>query len=611
MLNDKVNLDMNIQPAEYDAEFRRLVTGQQIEPELVTADKLKHPEDYKMLQNENKKQTYRKNLFNTLRSKWVEIYGEQRAEQLSTQFLDLNRRLEEDGSLMIGDLINRENFTRFVNVVDHLLEENKIGTKLNDFLNLKIHPDLLVNQDFNGAYVHPLLIALISYRMGGPIRVVDSRIRKTAPSKVDEQDNNLHIDHTPFSPELRVIVNWETGKASGPQGQNFVFLPGTHLGYRNTDRGPNGLAQSYVGSSVFFTGISIDNVLAFQQKVYGRKAIIELASEKPTTTIFDSGRLVHHRFRTENDKSRTNITITFHLVRDDVGEFLKTTNDQTLTSQFERLLFGHQDQQMEDEFQSAIANESKVIGQKIGELFDQTKSAEVIDPMDKLMPEERIELWRKTLLSAPSVTDLKSADRSFPEGKINRENFLDLLAQHLMFYDKNGILDLVLYNDSHEVIRKWAINKIRGMTKVDLRDRLKTWESDVDEPKKEDLLTPQRIEEILTQLSGYIDSLTEEEKIHGQLAPNEIVTSQFAYQSIKQLMSDLPEAIYRAHSLDYFLTTSIFAFWSVDLLNRLHGKNSAALRKLGGQLLRHYIAAAVFERKYSGAIKFGDVTETG
>lgn len=96
------------------------------------------------------------------------------------------------------------------------------------FLDLRRSPGMLTDPAVNGALVHPLMIALISYAVGGPIRMIDARGKDAEPLSVLAQDNMLHIDNTPFNDEYKILITWRRGTAQGPAGQNFTFLPGTH-----------------------------------------------------------------------------------------------------------------------------------------------------------------------------------------------------------------------------------------------------------------------------------------------------------------------------------------------------------------------------------------------
>lgn len=86
-------------------------------------------------------------------------------------------------------------------------------------------------------------------------------VKMQAPIQVLSQDNMLHIDNTPFNDEYKLILTWEKGVPSGPKGQNFVFLPGTHKGARQCMVTEGGSPWSSENASIFITPDSIERVL--------------------------------------------------------------------------------------------------------------------------------------------------------------------------------------------------------------------------------------------------------------------------------------------------------------------------------------------------------------
>jgi len=69
-------------------------------------------------------------------------------------------------------------------------------------------------------------------------------------------------------------------------------------------------------------------------------------------------------------------------------------------------------------------------------------------------------------------------------------------------------LDLILYHDSHEEIRKWARNQIREKKVDDVSERLVVhWMPQVEQPSKDHLLTPEQIKELTEQLAAVVEEL--------------------------------------------------------------------------------------------------------
>lgn len=122
-----------------------------------------------------------------------------------------------------------------------------------------------------------------------------------------------------------MILTWEKNKPSGPKGQNFVFLPGTHKGSRNCFVDETRGAWSTENASIFTTAESIDRVFQFQREVMNsdKPIIVEVShNEKPLTTLFAAGSLVHHRYRTEEGLARSCIILAFHRAKDNPGQLV-------------------------------------------------------------------------------------------------------------------------------------------------------------------------------------------------------------------------------------------------------------------------------------------------
>ena len=113
---------------------------------------------------------------------------------------------------------------------------------------------VFITDTFSDAYIHPLLILLMSYSVGHPVHLVDARAKNAEPLSIKAQDNMLHIDNSPFRTEYKIIVTWQRGVNSGPKGQAFVFIPGTHHGVRLTQSSPGSDGPlSRENASIFIT----------------------------------------------------------------------------------------------------------------------------------------------------------------------------------------------------------------------------------------------------------------------------------------------------------------------------------------------------------------------
>ena len=183
-----VHFDLNITPDQIEGIVKGRVLGTTIQPELVPTEKLSVPDDYKRIRQLEAKMIYRESLIDQLTSKWQALYGPDKAKALVTQFEDLSSQLDDDGAIVFGDLIDRSRFAQLVRGLDNLMQIKGSKSLLHSYLNLRNHPEFLTNRNFNGAFIHPLLIALMSYRIGGPVRVVDVRSKDTGPITARAQD---------------------------------------------------------------------------------------------------------------------------------------------------------------------------------------------------------------------------------------------------------------------------------------------------------------------------------------------------------------------------------------------------------------------------------------
>ena len=383
----------------------------------------------------------------------------------------------------------------------------------------------------------------------------------------------------------------------GPSGQNFVFLPGTHRGFRQSFKGTDGHAWATENGSIFITDASVNQLLAFQQSVRGSNSVVEIQSDKPTSTLFAAGSLVHHRYRTKEGSPRSCIIVAFQPAMDNPGEFIHGLSEEKGETGLEQLLLGYQDKDSAPVFMKALLESIDEITGKLQEIADPGSPTVTLKIEEKKMDPDQISQWRKIATDAPTIEELKARDQHFPLGNISQSDLMPILSNSLMFYDKHGPLDLILYYDSHEESRKWARNRIREMHLKDLQDRLEAWMSEIHSPTQEDLLTPHQITGITLKLLARIKGLSDGEIAQGHVDAYEKISPKNAYQSVNQLIDDLTETISRCDSLQNFLSTSLFVFWATDELYRLLGANDPEIKELGGVLLRNYIATAIVEKK--------------
>jgi hypothetical protein len=597
-----IHIDIPLRKEEISAILQSRITGKRIQPELVTPEIIRAPEAYTRLQDIDIKNEFRMNLLQHLHDSWLVAFGGDKATELSALFESLADTLNNEGAAIFGDLIDKSAFQQLVNKYDQILKEDGSKSWIHSYINLGNHPDYLTNSEFNGAFLHPLLIAMISYAVGGAIHLVDARGKNAEPLSILAQDNMLHIDNTPFRSEYKIITTWQEGLASGPKGQNFVYIPGTHKGVRNCFIDADGKAWSTENGSIFITDEAIDQVFEIQKTLHGSKAptVVEVKhDDKPLTTVFAAGSLVHHRYRTEEGFKRSCSILAFHRIVDNPREYMTKEHVDKFShgNDLNRFLFGKVDGDVDQQFLVALTERCGDIAEKITEIYQEESSAELIMQHEKTLSEAELQKWKKHSTRAPTVEAHKRGKDLIPLNEELNNDDLHQTLSTMMFYDKHGPLDLILYGDNHEEIRKWARNRIREMKVNKINMRLSQWIESISQPSTTDLLDNSQLQQLAMHMAAMIDNLTDEEKAAGRLDPIEKISSQNAFASIRQLVVDLAEALGRSDTRQNFLTTSLFLFWACDELNNLQSDRNDELKHIGNQLLANYISTAIIIEK--------------
>ncbi len=594
-----ISLNIKASATTINETVHNATKGITIHPELETPENIRAPEVYKRFQNLEAKEKFRHELLSQLNQSWTEQFGIEDALQLKNQFSALAQTMDDTGALIIGDLIDKSEFSKLVKHYDKMLAEFGSKSWIHSYINLANHPDFLSNQEFSDAFLHPLLIALISFRIGGAIRIVDGRGKNAEPISVLAQDNMLHIDNTPFNDEYKILVKWEKGKASGPNGQNFVFLPGTHKGARNCLKDSANKVWSSENASIFITEENVEKLFKMQKKLLGSEnpVVVEAHhASKPLSTAFSAGSLVHHRYRTLKGCSRSCVIIAFQRAGDNPGQFMAPEHVEKFSKKGDvtSYLFGYQCKETESNFINALVEQSRKIAGKLFELKDEACSAEIVPQQVKELSKSEMEQWMELSTSAPTVENVKMTAGDYLQLGVTlpEKEFCSLLVK-MMMYDKHGPLDLILYSDNHEEIRKWARNRIREMRIDRLVERLKLRVSDVEQPGMDKLLTPQQLKDTSNKLINLLDAIPTEIMNKINLDKDETISGTDAYRSLRQLINDLGESVMRCVSRQGFLSTSLFLFWTCDELSKFQGGQSAELQQIGQKLLNHYLSMAI------------------
>lgn len=599
--SDKLfSIDLDLSEVDVNISLSERSGAPKIRPELASPDRIRDVSVYKRFADTDKKALYRCHMLENLKTEWTKIYGPQEAEKMSEKFLDLANHLDENGAAIFGALLEKEKFEVLISRYNQILSGSGSRSWIHSYVNLANHPNFLADKEFNLAFLNPTLVALISYRIGGPIRIVDARGKDAEPISVLAQDNMLHIDNTPFNDEYKTILTWEKNKASGPKGQNFVFLPGTHKGARNCFVDEKG-TWSTENASIFIDSESINQVFEFQKEVRGcaQPMVVEATHpEKPLTTVFAAGSLVHHRFRTEQGFARSCMILAFHRAQDNPGQFIPPEHLEDLgdATELNKLLFSYQNGDNEQTFLQALTKECKTIGSVLKRLESKEDPAELICPEAREISSDRVCEWKRLSTAAPTVEEIKKSNPSIPLNKtVSHEEFVRIIGK-MMKFDKHGPLDLILYSDSHEEIRKWGRNQIREIKLEELEKRLADWAKDLQQPEPNQLLSPKQLEDSAKELAQLADQ-QKDSKSTIFLRKGEKISREDAYRSIKQLTLDLGESITRCEDRQAFLSTSLFLFWAADTLMRFQEPHNPEVQAIGKKLLANYVSTGILIEK--------------
>ncbi|KAB5518702.1 hypothetical protein GE09DRAFT_931562, partial [Coniochaeta sp. 2T2.1] len=347
------------------------------------------------------KEAFRRSLLQALREGWNDTATEAR-------FIRMVDILQQDGCTIFAGLVDVTSFRRLIDKFTSLMNGTGSRAFLHDFIHLIAHPDFIKNPEFNNSFIHPLLIALMAYAMGVPVRMTAARGKDTQPISVNAQDNMLHVDNAPFREEYKILLGWEKGEVNGPTGQNFTFLPGTQQGNRSIRTDGQSQPWSTENDSLFITDESIAGVLDFQRDVTGREPkIVEVEyPDQPITVLFSAGSVVHHRYRTNNGNARSCVITAFHLSSDHPGAMVNTEANET-TSSLAELLIGYQNGSESETFCALLGSKAADIESKIVEILDESHHSTLVDTAGLALSGQKLDSWRKTVIYAPSATQLK------------------------------------------------------------------------------------------------------------------------------------------------------------------------------------------------------------
>ncbi|SON59439.1 hypothetical protein MSIMFI_00922 [Mycobacterium simulans] len=562
-----------------------------IGPQLVSKDELPAAWAYKRFSDLDAKESYRRKLLQELANA-LEAWNSETAADATAALRNLMGQMAEQGAVVLANIVAPETFLKLVARYDEIMAREGSGSFIHRFVDLRRTIGLLTDPTVNKPLLHPLMIALISYAVGGPIRMVDARAKDAEPLSVLAQDNMLHIDNTPFNDEYKILVTWRRGTAQGPAGQNFTFLPGTHKLSRTCFVNETGVPWSTENASIFTTTDRIRKVFDAQMQLRGQDnpTVVEVTdSERPLSTVFAAGSLVHHRFRTATGSARSCVIMAFHRVADNPGRLVSDLKDPPDASLSELLTSGVSDDSYQQRFITTLCAAADEIAELLLKWKVTPRRPVPMPLQEKEIDGQRLEEWISAATEAPDVQAIRNREQPIPYGEVlSREEFFDLIWR-LMRFDKHGPLDLILYHDNREEPRKWARNLIREMSADRLYERLLGWSADMDQHRPADCLRPRQIHALISEV---LETLPLD---GNQIQPadwhNDMLgmSPAAAARSVKHLLEDVAEALLRCEDMAAYRSTSLFAFWAVDTAYSLDGRRNIVVHDCARRLLRHYV----------------------
>ena len=282
----------------------------------------------------------------------------------------------------------------------------------------------------------------------------------------------------------------------------------------------------------------------------------------------------------------------FHLCSDNTGGLFNIVPSNDKPRQLVDFLIGHHGIDSTTEFMALLSAESRRMETKLSDIFDAEYHTTVVDTAHMSLTDEKLSRWRETVVTAPSVSTMKHARQIHLSGSSfsDSEHFIDNLTS-VMMYDKHGLLQLILYEDGREEIRKLCRNRIREMKRETIAARLLGWLPVLASTNfsTADLPEPWLLKELSDKLGGLVDA-----RIKTHEAERESDIDMRVLRSLSRLIYDLGEAIARREEMETFVSTSLFLFWTADdIAAVLEPKEQEGARDIGACFLRNYVASVL------------------
>ncbi|HSX25941.1 MAG TPA: hypothetical protein VLE89_02925, partial [Chlamydiales bacterium] len=130
------------------------VGAEPVSAELVGPKEVRAPGVYKRFLDSERKEAFRNRLIETIKRNGT--------PQQAERFLALAKNLDVNGAVVFGAILKSESFQKLIEAYTKILAETGSKSWLHSYVNLANHPNFLTNKEFNAAFTHPLLIALVS-----------------------------------------------------------------------------------------------------------------------------------------------------------------------------------------------------------------------------------------------------------------------------------------------------------------------------------------------------------------------------------------------------------------------------------------------------------------
>lgn len=393
---------------------------------------------------------------------------------LGENFKIMAEIFQKKGLGMFRDFCEPAIFQKFIDEYDHRMDEASKSALKYYFLEFQNKLDFLTNPEFKDVFSHPLIIALIAYQIGGPIRLVGVRGKNAEAELTMVRDNGPHVDDNPFNDEWKLLITWlldENGKSlnHGPQGQPFISIIET---------------QKMVRSKATEFGANFKNPLEllelFKHPMLKQQAFfVEVQDERPNWAIFEASHQIHHRKRDDTESARGCIIFAYHLVdQESIPTPYAPNSELTGCSQLEKFVMGDLSYdksiaEINQYFLNLIQENKAQIEDKLTELAN----GKFIAVEEKMMTAPQlvnyfnliIRTYKKEYLESRSemrfqLTELTSAI----DNPINAAQVAKKLLESSGEYDKHYDLDLKVYPNKIEQIRKIPRTAIRERSVEDV-----------------------------------------------------------------------------------------------------------------------------------------------